>query len=76
MIGKAKPIFNVDEAMILMLYQRETRAATIANLEEIQKLLTDEEKELYQMTGSVIGILRGLSDEDFLQLELLSESPL
>lgn len=76
MIGKAKPIFNTDEAMILMLYQRDTRAATIANLEEIQKLLTDEEKELYQMTGSVIGILKGLSDEDFLQLELLSESPL
>lgn len=76
MIGKEKPIFNADEAMILMLYQRETRAATISNLEEIQKLLTDEEKELYQMTGSVIGILKGLSDEDFLQLELLSESPL
>ena len=76
MIGKAKPIFNADEAMVLMLYQRDTRSATIANLQEIQKLLTDEEKELYQMTGSVIGILNGLSDEDFLQLELLSESPL
>ena len=76
MIGKGKPIFNTDEAVILLLYQRATRTATIANLEEIQKLLTDEEKELYQMTGSVIGILKGLSDEDFLNLELLSESPL
>ena len=76
MIGKENPIFNTDEAVILLLYQRATRTATIANLEEIQKLLTDEEKELYQMTGSVIGILKGLSDEDFLNLELLSESPL
>lgn len=76
MSGSVKPIFNADEAMILMLYLRDTRAATIANLQEIQKLLTTEEKELHSMTSSVINILQGLSDEDFLNMDLLSDSPL
>ena len=76
MNGSVKPIFNADEAMILMLYLRDTRTATIANLQEIQKLLTIEEKELHGMTSSVINILQELSDEDFLNLNLLSESPL
>ena len=76
MSGSVKPIFNADEAMILMLYLRDTRTATIANLQEIQKLLTIEEKELHGMTSSVINILQELSDEDFLNLDLLSDSPL
>ena len=76
MSGSVKPIFNADKAMILMLYLRDTRTATIANLQEIQKLLTTEEKELHSMTSSVINILQELSDEDFLNLDLLSDSPL
>lgn len=76
MSGSVKPIFNADEAMILLLYLCDTRTATIANLQEIQKLLTTEEKELHSMTSSVINILQGLSDEDFLNLDLLSDSPL
>lgn len=62
---------NQDENMLLMIYFQQDREGTIQSLRNVQSQLTPEEKELKDMTNSLIGKLSGISDTDFLQLEVV-----
>lgn len=67
-------LFTYDKAMILVLYGKETRRQTMQALKEILTQLTSEEKELRTMTESALGKLAGISDEDFLQLDMIPDA--
>ncbi|MCQ2511545.1 MAG: transposon-transfer assisting family protein [Lachnospiraceae bacterium] len=64
---------NQDENMLLMIYFHQDRDGTIQSLRNIQSQLTPEERELKDMTDSLIGKLSGISDTDFLQLEVVRD---
>lgn len=62
-------VFTTDEEMMLMLYFHGDRTGTIAALSTMASQLTESETELSSMTATLIGKLRGISDNDFLQLD-------
>ena len=64
---------NQDENMLLMIYFQQDREGTIQSLKNVQSQLTPEERELKDMTESLIGKLSGISDTDFLQLEVVRD---
>ncbi|MDO4647315.1 MAG: transposon-transfer assisting family protein [Eubacteriales bacterium] len=64
---------NQDENMLLMIYFYQDRDGTIQSLRNVQSQLTPEERELKDMTDSLIGKLSGISDTDFLQLEVVRD---
>lgn len=64
---------NQDENMLLMIYFQQDREGTIQSLKNVQSQLTPEERELKDMTDSLIGKLSGISDTDFLQLEVVRD---
>lgn len=64
---------NQDENMLLMIYFQQDREGTIQSLKNVQSQLTPEERELKDMTNSLIGKLSGISDTDFLQLEVVRD---
>lgn len=64
---------NQDENMLLMIYFQQDREGTIQSLRNVQSQLTPEERELKDMTDSLIGKLSGISDTDFFQLEVVRD---
>ena len=67
-------LFTYDESMILVLHGKETRGQTMEALKEILAQLTREENELRAMTESALGKLAGISDEEFLQLDMIPDA--
>lgn len=65
--------FTSEERTLLLLYLEDTRAQTIANLAKMRKELTQAEKELFLLASNVIDKLEELSDNEFMDLDLLSE---
>lgn len=56
---------NYDENVMAVLYRRDTREETITALEEMKKVLLEDEQELLELTESTIRKLWAMSDEDF-----------
>ena len=56
---------SYEENVMAVLYRRETREQTIAAMEEMKKVLQEDEQDLLKLTESTIRKLRSMSDEDF-----------
>ncbi len=56
---------SYEENVMAVLYRRETREQTIAAMEEMKKVLKEDEQDLLKLTESTIRKLRAMSDEDF-----------
>lgn len=56
---------SYDENVMAVLYRRDTREQTIAAMEEMKKVLQEDEQDLLKLTESTIRKLRSMSDEDF-----------
>lgn len=60
---------NYDENVMAVLYRRDTREETITALEEMKKVLLEDEQELLELTESTIRKLWAMSDEDFAAMD-------
>ena len=58
---------------LLCVYQADTRAEEIANLEEMRGYLHADETDLLELTNSTLEKLRSMSDEAFAALDLLPD---
>ena len=56
---------SYEENVMAVLYRRDTREQTIAAMEEMKKVLQEDEQDLLKLTESTISKLRAMSDEDF-----------
>ena len=56
---------SYEENVMAVLYRRDTREETIAAMEEMKKVLQEDEQDLLKLTESTIRKLRSMSDEDF-----------
>lgn len=56
---------SYEENVMAVLYRRDTREQTIAAMEEMKKVLQEDEQDLLKLTESTIRKLRSMSDEDF-----------
>ena len=56
---------SYEENVMAVLYCRDTREQTIAAMEEMKKVLQEDEQDLLKLTESTIRKLRSMSDEDF-----------
>ena len=60
---------NYDENVMAVLYRRDTREETITALEEMKKVLLEDEQELLELTESTIRKLWAMRDEDFAAMD-------
>lgn len=65
-----------DEYPLLLLYCGEDRKETIANLQAMKKDLSVDERELRELTESLTGKLRQLSEEEYRALLMLADQML
>ena len=65
--------FTYEEQELMSIYDPGTREGLIANLEEMRGYLEPDEAELRELTESVLEKLRGISDAEYEQLELISD---
>ena len=56
---------SYEENVMAVLYRRDTREQTITAMEEMKKVLQEDEQDLLKLTESTIRKLRSMSDEDF-----------
>lgn len=54
-----------DERMMILLYGDGTRAGLIVALEDMEKMLQPDERELLSMTEILLGKLRILTDDEY-----------
>lgn len=57
--------FNVEETNLMCIYNTGTRTGLITELTEMQRHLGKDEKELLELTKTVVGKLTAMSDEEF-----------
>jgi GTP-sensing pleiotropic transcriptional regulator CodY len=57
--------FNVEETNLMCIYNTGTRTGLISELNEMQTHLEQNEKELLELTRTVVGKLSNMSDEEF-----------
>jgi GTP-sensing pleiotropic transcriptional regulator CodY len=57
--------FNVEETNLMCIYNTGTRTGLISELNEMQTHLEQDEKELLELTRTVVGKLSNMSDEEF-----------
>ena len=67
--------FTVEEVNLICVFASESKAFTLESrnkvIEDIEKALPYlEDTDMAELSGRVIGKLRGMSDEEFEQLEL------
>ena len=65
--------FTYEEQELMSIYDPGTREGLIANLEEMRGYLEPDEVELRELTESALEKLRGISDAEYEQLELISD---
>lgn len=65
--------FTNDELNLMCIYQRDTRKELIAALTEMYGYLDADEAELRELTDSAIGKLEAITDEQFVELELVPD---
>ena len=61
-------IFNVEESNLICIFAGEGRNEVIKDIERALPYL--EDTDMAELSGRVIGKLRGITDEEFAQLEL------
>ncbi len=61
-------IFNVEESNLICIFAGEGRNEVIKDIERALPYL--EDTDMAELSGRVIGKLRGMTDEEFKQLEL------
>ena len=62
-----------EERQLMSLYNTGTRTGLIAALEEMRGYLAADETELRELTDSALEKLRGISDAEYEQLELMPD---
>ena len=66
--------FTYEEQELMSIYDPGTREGLIANLEEMRGYyLEPDEDELRELTDSALEKLRGISDAEYEQLELIPD---
>ena len=68
-------IFNVEESNLICIFASESKAFTLEGRNEVIKDIERalpylEDTDMAELSGRVIGKLRGMTDEEFAQLEL------
>ena len=66
-------IFSFEEVNLMCIYNTGTRQGLIAELEGMRGQLEAEETELLALTDYALEKLRGLTDEEFGQVELVPD---
>ena len=61
-------IFNVEESNLICIFAGEGRNEVIKDIERALPYI--EDTDMAELSGRVIGKLRGMTDEEFAQLEL------
>ena len=61
-------MFNVEESNLICIFAGEGRNEVIKDIERALPYL--EDTDMAELSGRVIGKLRGMTDEEFAQLEL------
>ena len=61
-------IFNVEESNLICIFAGEGRNEVIKDIERALAYL--EDTDMAELSGRVIGKLRGMTDEEFARLEL------
>ena len=61
-------IFNVEESNLICIFAGEGRNEVIKDIERALPYL--EDTDMAELSGRVIGKLRGMTDEEFARLEL------
>ena len=61
-------MFTVEESNLICIFAGESRNEVIGDIERALPYL--EDTDMAELSGRVIGKLRGMSDEEFEQLEL------
>lgn len=62
--------FTLAETNLMVIYNTGTRLGLMAELGYMLDYLNEDEKELHDMTVSVIKKLQAITDEDFAALDL------
>ncbi len=68
-------IFNVEESNLICVFASESKAFTLESRNEVIKDIERalpylEDTDMAELSGRIIGKLRGMTDEEFAQLEL------
>ena len=66
-------MFTNDEINLMCIYNTGTREGLIAELSQMRSYLSAEETELLSLTDSALGKLRGMSDAEYAELDLLPD---
>lgn len=66
-------IFTSDEKTLLLLYYEDNRTMTIRNLTTMRDQLQSDEKELYQLTSTVLSKLFTMTEQEFQALDVFEE---
>lgn len=61
-------MFTVEESNLICIFAGESRNEAIGDIERALPYL--EDTDMAELSGRVIGKLRGMTDEEFAQLEL------
>ena len=62
-----------DESNLLCIYSGGTRIEAMVKLQSMKQYLEPDEKELLQMTDSVLQKLADMTDTEFIQLDLVPD---
>ncbi len=62
--------FTFEETNLLCIYNTGSRTGLIEALTKMRSELSTEETELLELTGSALGKLRAMTDDEFAELEL------
>ena len=65
--------FTNDEMNLMCIYNTDTKDGMIDALTAMREYLEPEEKELLDLTDSVLGKLETISDANFAELELFPD---
>jgi hypothetical protein len=57
--------FNVEEINLICIYNTGTRTGLLSELTKMQTHLAQDEKELFNLTQSVVDKLSTMSDDEF-----------
>jgi hypothetical protein len=66
-------MFTNDEINLMCIYNTGTREGLVAELTQMRGYLGADETELLALADSVLGKLRGMSDEEYAELDLFPD---
>jgi len=65
--------FTEDELFLISIYDTGDRKSTIDEISGVQQYLEEDETGLAELMESVLKKLRDISDEDYLELDLIPD---